>query len=724
MKNVILCIIFLFAGHGTYLFAQKTISESVQKQINEYSLQAQKNHQQGNKSLEAQFLNKLAYINWENEKYLDAISYFKQSAELNKQIGNNNAVKVIFGYIGTLFTDLEQYEKAIEYFEKSLEIAKKAQEKSEIANIYFNIAVAKSSLSKFDESNAILLKTLEIAQTQNNIRLLRKAYGQLAENYKKIGNNQKSLEYYNFFLSFDRMIKEQEMKDIALKSQIEISKAEGEKKAKQLELDLQSLKLRATSDSLDNSQRLNSERQMQINLLNNEQKIKDLQITQQNERHQFDLFLRYSLIIFLVFILTFIAVLFMQIKQKRKANKLLAEMNKEVLDQNAQIEIQSIQLEFQNVELEKLSIVASKTDNAVVIIDKDGEMEWANDAFARIYGYNLEEFKTHFGSNIFRVSKNPNIYEVVDLCKQTKLSQTYTSTSKNKYGHDTWAQTTLTPIFDANNDLTKLIAVDSDITKIKQAEKNIHDSINYASRIQGALLPPLELIQNLLPQSFILFRPRDIVSGDFYWTKIVNGRVYIAAADCTGHGVPGAFMSALGISFLDQIVKSGEIVEPADILNELRRMIISSLRQSADSDRTKDGMDIALCMIDVNRRKLHYSGAYNHLNYIRNNELKQIKADKMPIGLYIEQRDFTNHELDFEPEDYFYIHSDGFADQFGGGKREKFKAVRLHKALIEMHTLPMMEQKIFLEQTFDNWRGGTFQMDDVLIIGFNLSHLF
>lgn len=254
-------------------------------------------------------------------------------------------------------------------------------------------------------------------------------------------------------------------------------------------------------------------------------------------------------------------------------------------------------------------------------------------------------------------------------------------------------------------------------------EKNtaITASITYAEKIQSAVLPPDDFFNENLNDYFILFRPRDIVSGDFYWGSGKEGNLVIVAADCTGHGVPGAFMSMLGTAFLNEIVANTEHPESHEILNQLRRNVIEAMRQTGEEGEAKDGMDIALCILDYKKMKLQYSGAFNPLYYIRNSELIQIKADRMPIGIHQKEiAGFKKNELKIESGECFYMFSDGYADQFGGPEGKKFKNRAFQELLLANHQKSMIEQKKILEETFDNWKTGFEQIDDVLVIGIRI----
>jgi serine phosphatase RsbU (regulator of sigma subunit) len=278
-------------------------------------------------------------------------------------------------------------------------------------------------------------------------------------------------------------------------------------------------------------------------------------------------------------------------------------------------------------------------------------------------------------------------------------------------------------LFEQNDKITRANEELRQLNKITISQKDeIISSINYAQKIQSAILPPEVYITELLNENFIFYKPKDIVSGDFYWIKQVNHYVILVCADCTGHGVPGAFMSMLGISYLNEIVQRREITQANQILNELRKQIKHSLRQSGEKEEPRDGINIALCVIDSRSNTMQYAGAYNPLYIINTVKgepvLKEIKADTMPVGVHImSDKSFTNHEIQLEIGDTFYIFSDGFVDQIGGNDGHRFTSEKFKKLLLDIHDQPMYEQKEILEQTLNDWMGEHPQRDDILVIG-------
>ena len=256
-------------------------------------------------------------------------------------------------------------------------------------------------------------------------------------------------------------------------------------------------------------------------------------------------------------------------------------------------------------------------------------------------------------------------------------------------------------------------------TALEAEQLKITESITYASRIQAAVLPPSDLIRQYFPEHFIFFKPRVIVSGDFYWFSVNKNRLYFAAVDCTGHGVPGAFMSMLGFTMLNQIVSTNDDLTAAEILNRLREDVKEALHQKGTMNEPHDGMDLALCVLNTDDLTLQFSGARNPLYLIRNEELIQYSGDLMPIGHAgkLESRPFTNHLIQLQKEDLIYLFSDGFTDQFGGENGQKFKRTLFKKTLLTIHKEPLDVQERLLKETLDTWKLNYEQVDDILVFG-------
>ncbi len=271
---------------------------------------------------------------------------------------------------------------------------------------------------------------------------------------------------------------------------------------------------------------------------------------------------------------------------------------------------------------------------------------------------------------------------------------------------------------------------------LKQQKEEIISSINYAKYIQSSILPQEEQLESLLGEHFVLYKPKDIVSGDFYWISNIENKIVLAAADCTGHGVPGAFMSMLGTALLNEIINKEYITHPGVILRRLRKEVINSLQQKGERGEQKDGMDIALCTLDLENMKLQFAGANNPLYLIRKSNLQgvgllrcesggddclyEIKGDLMPIGINDRMENFTFHEIEIFKGDTFYLFSDGFPDQFDSQNSKKFGYRKFREQLLKGNSVTMPESKIILEKVLSEWMGENSQIDDIMVIGFRI----
>jgi serine phosphatase RsbU (regulator of sigma subunit) len=261
--------------------------------------------------------------------------------------------------------------------------------------------------------------------------------------------------------------------------------------------------------------------------------------------------------------------------------------------------------------------------------------------------------------------------------------------------------------------------------ELKAAMDEITESFRYAKRIQTAILPPDNLIKKVLPQSFVLFKPKDIVSGDFYWLEIIEDKIFIAAVDCTGHGVPGAMVSVVGYNCLNRTIREFGLRQPAEILNKLTELVENTfvhkdfLEENIEGE-IKDGMDISICCIDLKKNLLEWSGANNPLWIVRNGVV-EIAGDKQPVGKFDYRKPFTNHQIGLYAGDNIYLFTDGYADQFGGPHGKKFKYKQLKEILLSLSDKNMTKQKEVLDDSFESWKGQMEQVDDVLMIGLKIA---
>ncbi len=264
--------------------------------------------------------------------------------------------------------------------------------------------------------------------------------------------------------------------------------------------------------------------------------------------------------------------------------------------------------------------------------------------------------------------------------------------------------------------------IDNQKSKLEELYKDVTDSIRYAKRLQDSILPPKRYIETLFPSSFVLFKPKDIVSGDFYWMNKIGSKHIFAAVDCTGHGVPGAFMSLVGANGLNAAVKEHRLQNPGKILDDLNNYASESLYKQGDENAVRDGMDIAICSIDYKKMLLEYAGAYNPLYIVRDNEIVITKGDKFAIGSFNPYtKSFATHKIPLLSGDIVYVFSDGYADQFGGLKGKKYMYKQFRETLLSIKDLPMEKQRLALDNKIEKWKGSYEQVDDILIIGVQIN---
>ncbi len=255
---------------------------------------------------------------------------------------------------------------------------------------------------------------------------------------------------------------------------------------------------------------------------------------------------------------------------------------------------------------------------------------------------------------------------------------------------------------------------------IENSHREITSNITYASRIQNAILPTEENLQSVLKNYFIFWKPRDIVSGDFYWATKIGNYIILAVADCTGHGVSGGFLSMLGIAFLNEIIYRKNLVSASEILEEMRAKVKNLLKQTGNTHEAGDGIDMALCILDTEENILQFSGANLPLILIRNNELIEFHPTRNPLGIYLLERNFENHIIPLQKNDVIYLFSDGYVDQFGGENGDKFMTRKFKNLLLSIHSFEMSEQKTILEKTLFEWMGKHKQIDDIFVLGFKI----
>jgi PAS domain S-box-containing protein len=644
--------------------------------------------------------NNVGLIYLEKKNYEKALEYLNKSKNIRTEIGDIAGLYSSLNNIGLVYSRLKKYEEAIINYQESYKLSHEAGNEWDEANTLENIGDIYVKTKQFKDALTYLDMGFDIAKRNNFKQLLRDSYKRFAEYYEVIGDYKKGFDNLKYYVLIKDSIVNENMQNQILEMQ---TKYETEKKEKDI------LK-------------------------------KDLEIKEKSSKIQSQQYFLWSFILGFLLISVFFILIYKQFRAKKKAYILLENQNTEIKLKNAEIinqkeEIiaQSEQLEQVNVELEKLSIVARETDNAVVIFDKNLELEWVNNGFTKIYGYAHNEFVEKYGKSIHSASTNQAVRELIDESISTKKSVFYNSATKSKAGEDLWLQTTLTPIFSTNGGLHKLISVETDITTVKKAEQRILEQnemiksgIRYAKTIQNAVLPPHEYMDSLY-ENFIIYRPKDIVSGDFYWISQIKTneteKNIIAVVDCTGHGVPGALMSMIGIQLLNEIVHVNHLFSPCEILEKLDEKVKTAMHQY-DNDMG-EGMDVCLCTIEnsaENQVEIVYSGAKRPLIYDAktNDSIKTLPGERRSVGGHkqrngIQPAAFTNQKLLLQKGDVVYLSSDGFTDQ-NNAQREKFGTPRLLETISRNRNIPLREAEKLTLASYEAFVDNQAQRDDITLL--------
>lgn len=712
-----------------------TKNSDYEKALNYYFEVLSIAEKEGYNKIKLRTLNDIGVIYYQKNQDDDALSFFNQVVDAAKNMKDSLKLAHVYNNIGLIHDRNEDYDKAFEFYDKTLELSKLISYTHGEAMVYNNKAMIYYKQKKLDECLSFLNKSLEMVKKEGNKQAVAIAMNNIG--YLYLTNNQidkgieflqKSLEIsteinykYQMALTYENLAEGYELIKDYKQAYIHQKKYATIKDTilnEQRERQVNELQIKYETEKKDN----------QIQLLNKEKEFDKLKIKSQKR-------LLYYLIVIIALVVGVVVFAYREYLIKKKNNKKLLELNHE---------------------LEKLSIVAAETDNSVVIADKNGNLIWANAAFERITGYTYEEFIRNVGRNMKDTSSCESFKDYLNVSIGQKKSVSYTSKMKNKHGKYVFIQTTLTPYF-VSGELDKLIAIDSDITQIKLAEEEVRqqneeiqaqrdeifrqkekleesnilledknqkitDSIHYAKRIQSAILPDNKIFDDYFRDYFIFFKPRDIVSGDFYWTAKTEKHIFVAAVDCTGHGIPGAFMSMIGNSLLNELVLVSRIENTDEILNQLNRKVIDALNQNKDA-LVNDGMDLALIRIDKNSNKLQTSGAGRPALIFDGKKYHKISNSNFSIGeprVIKKNLCYKSTDYQFEDNQICYLFSDGMPDQFNEKDDEKFSFKRIQQIFSENNQLECSKQKEIIENEFNKWKGNNKQIDDILVMGLRL----
>ncbi len=646
----------------------------------------------------ATLLNNIGGVYYHKTDYRNALEYYLQSLEIRQKSGNELSIAASYNNIGLIYKDINHADKAMEYFKKALEIYRKDDNQQLIANSLNYMGSVCWKNQDYDQALEYYSECLKIREKSNDKVLIASSLNNLAMIYKNLNQTEKSASTYMKALSLYETLKDNvniaainnNLGNLFLKSGAHQKALAYFEKAYQLRKNIGD-KYGLAASAKDIAETYSALGQIkkahpfiiEANELAIEVNDADLKIAT-----------------------------LLQLSGYYEASgktadalncykKFMNEKNK-LLNEESIRKIAEMQVRYEAVQMER-EIGFLNRDKQLKELEIARNQESIKRQRITIYGAILFLAVTALFSLIL-LKQNRKIKKAFKLLE---IKNAEISRQKDEIEVQKTEIQKQRDIATAQRD------------KIAWQKQRITDSIEYASKIQNAVLPPDESIRNILPNHFIYFRPRDIVSGDFYWITQLGNKKIVAVADCTGHGVPGAFMSMLGVAFLNEIINRNELTEANEILDHLRDNVIKSLHQDNENTKAHDGMDMALCIIENDM--LQFAGANNSIYLVRNGQLAEIQADKFPVGVHTtEYEKFTNNTIKLQHNDMLYLYTDGYSDQFGGADSRKLLTKNFKKVLLDIHQKSCEEQREKLDEYFNLWKGNNKQVDDILVLGIKI----
>ena len=597
-----------------------------------------------------------------------SIQYFLEAVKAFEIIYDSVGMSNSLNNIGAIYVEIEEFEKAIPYFNKSIKIDKEIDENSDLSYGYGNIANVHLKLKDYNKALEYFNLTIEVAKKHNNTTNLSESYNGIGNSYKELGETKKAIKYYMLANKINSELNNKYALAINYISLCELY-----------------LQIPQSNDKAifyaNNALNIAKE----IGAMSTQVKAYDVLYRAFKTENDYKKALYY--------------------------HELFTQLNDSIFNSEKYEAIAEMQTRYETEKKEK-QIIQQLAELKTIQLETEKEK--------------AEKERQKLQRNMFIIAFGLMIILVAIILRS--------------YRHKKMANILLTQqkhkIAEANEELNQQneeITVQRDELEdqkniVEKVNQKISHSIDYAKRIQQSVLPDQAVLTKYLADHFVLFEPKDKVSGDFYWWSYINNHTIITAVDCTGHGVPGAFMSMLGGSFLRDIVQKEGITNTGEILQKLRNEVIKALKQKGEIGEQKDGMEMAIISIHHETNVMQFSGANNPVYIIPNNARKiegfedldglyELKPDKMPISIYHKMSNFTTNEIQLEKGDQLYLFSDGYADQFGRLTGKRFNYQSFKKVLLKNKNRPMIEQKEFLKKTFDDWKGNTEQIDDVVVVG-------
>jgi serine phosphatase RsbU (regulator of sigma subunit) len=626
--------------------------------------------------------------------YNSALEYYLRALRIVEELGDKKGIANGLMGIGNIYSAQGNDKLALEYQLKSLALREELKDKEGVSGCYNNIGIIYMNMRDYDKALDYQQKSLKIKEELGDKKSMSSNLGNIGAIYYETGKYELAMEYQQkafairkelnnrkgmamSYVDIGSIYEKLEKPNEALQSHLDgvkIAREVGYKVAlKAAYLGLASVyeKLGNPKDALEYYKQYTS--------------IKDSILNQENSAKLIEMETRF---------------------ETEKKEKEIALLTKGQEIQALQARQQQFELDKQRLEAQQQRLEAEQRKKEIALKENELQSEkLLSEAKSKELKIQAAEVENH---RIIRNVVTAGLLVALALALLLVIGFRQKMKANKALAQKNAEIAQAYQIIEVNRDL------------IAEKNKSITDSINYASRIQKAMLPWHETISKSLRDYFIFYRPKDIVSGDFYFYAEQKGRTIIAAVDCTGHGVPGAFMSMVGNDILNQVIIENSITQPGEILNQLNKGVKRALRQDALHSETQDGMDIAICSIDIRNRLVEYAGANRPLYYGKG-ELQKINGNKAPIGGPTrDDYPFTNHELRLNEGDMLYMFSDGYADQFGGEKGKKFMLKNFKTLLDNISNDPLASQREVVERTLINWSADREQVDDILVIGVRL----
>ena len=619
--------------------------------------------------------NNIGIIYYDQGNLEKAMEYNLKSLTIVEEIGDKIVMSASYNNIGIIYKKKGNLEKAVEYYAKSFKIDEEIGDKKGMGSSYNNIGMIYKGQGNYEKALEYIQKSLKIREEIGDNRGISTSYNNIGTIYFRQGNIEKAMEYY--------------LKTLKIREEL------GDKKG-----------ISSSYNNIGNIYRKQGNLKMALEYFLKTLKIKEELVDKRGMGNSYNN----------------IGVAY---KDQGNYEKALDYLLK---SKNIKQEINTIE------DLDETSAALSKTYKKLGKYKQALEMHELYmetkdsiakmDAEEELYKFEVDkEYELKKQADSIKHADEILIQQAENLAKEEQLK----SEKQRRTGLLVIVGLVLVSLGFVFVQLRKTraqkVVIEGQHQKLNQSHQEITDSINYAKRIQDALMTSTVYMKDVIPESFIFFQPKDVVSGDFYWVhKSTKGPIYFTVADCTGHGVPGAFMSMIGTSLLNEFIIENNLEDTAEILTNMRKQIIKSLKQEGVEADNKDGMDMALCKYDPKNKTLQYSGAYNPLIHISNREINHIKADNQPVALHTGKKiPFTSHEIKVQKGDMLYIYSDGFADQFGGERGRKYMSGKFKKFLLSISEMTTEEQEYLVKVEFTNWMGENEQIDDVCVMGVRIT---